>query len=86
MRDTHRTSSDLIQDRRKALGCQYTDRIQVALEVPSPLWLAAEENLDYLRRETLATTITRGALKQVEPITCEVAGFPTKIYLSLTDT
>jgi isoleucyl-tRNA synthetase len=73
----------LIQDRRKDLACEYTDRIRVGLEVHDDLWQAVEENLAYLQQETLATEIVRGALTGVEPVPCEVAESPGAIYVQV---
>jgi isoleucyl-tRNA synthetase len=72
----------LIQDRRKALQCQYTDRICVGLETQDDhVWAAVEENRTYLQQETLATEIVRGPLTNVEAVECEVAEAPILIYV-----
>ena len=68
----------LIQDRRKELACQYTDRIRVGLDICDELWHAVEENLDYLQQETLAVTIVRGPLSDVEPIECTSRSCPSR--------
>jgi isoleucyl-tRNA synthetase len=74
----------LIQERRKALQCQYTDRIRVGLETErDELWGAVRENLDYLLHETLATEILRGPLRDVEPVECEVADATVIIYVQV---
>jgi isoleucyl-tRNA synthetase len=74
----------LIQERRKALQCQYTDRIRVGLETErDELWGAVRENLDYLLHETLATEILRGPLRDVEPGECEVADATVIIYVQV---
>ncbi|MHB0959597.1 MAG: isoleucine--tRNA ligase [Pirellulaceae bacterium] len=73
----------LIQDRRKELACEYTDRIRVGLVVQDDLWQAVEENLAYLRQETLATQIIRGPLCDVESIECDVAETPVEIYVQV---
>ena len=39
-----------VQDRRKALDCEYTDRIQVGIDTESDeVWTAVQENLEFLR-------------------------------------
>lgn len=72
----------LIQEQRKVLECDYTDRIEVGLIVDNhDVWLAVEENRDFLRSETLALSIVRGPLDAVEPSDHEVAGTPVQIYV-----
>jgi isoleucyl-tRNA synthetase len=74
----------LIQERRKELQCQYTDRIRVGLETENDSgWAAVEENRDYLLHETLATEIVRGPLDGVAPVECEVADTPVLIYVQV---
>lgn len=69
-----------VQDRRKSLGCQYTDRIRVGLETDSDkVWTAVRENLEFLKSETLATEINNGPLPHVEPIVCRIADADVKI-------
>lgn len=69
-----------MQDRRKSLGCQYTDRIRVGLETDSDkVWTAVRENLEFLKSETLATEINNGPLPHVEPIVCRIADADVKI-------
>ncbi len=71
-----------IQDRRKAQECQYTDRIRVGIVTDSDeVWLAVEENRDFLQRETLATQIRRETLAGAEPVDCQVADADVRIYL-----
>ncbi|MBC8352491.1 MAG: isoleucine--tRNA ligase [Planctomycetes bacterium] len=71
-----------IQDRRKQLDCEFTDRIEVGIVTDSDeLRKAIEENADYIKGETLADSILFEALKGVEPVECEVAGVTVKIYV-----
>ncbi len=74
-----------VQDRRKALECEYTDRIVVGIETESDeVWKAVKENLAFLKKETLAREITRGALSGVEPVVCNVADTEVNIYVKVT--
>lgn len=74
----------LIQERRKALQCQYTDRIRLGLNSGNEeLWRAIEENRDFLLQETLATHIVAGPLSNCEPIECVVADTPVQIYVQV---
>ena len=75
----------LVQDRRKAMGCKYTDRIDLGLVVPDSIWQAVVGNLEFLRQETLATTIVRGPLPNCEPVAAEVAELAVQIFVQVTD-
>ncbi len=73
-----------IQDRRRSLGCQYTDRIRVGLPaVSEELWTAIEENRAYLQQETLATALVRDALPDAQPVACELADTPVQLYVAI---
>lgn len=72
----------LIQDRRKAIGCEYTDRIEVGIETDSAeIREAIEENADYIRGETLATTIAFGAIDGVEGSEHDLAEHSITLYI-----
>jgi isoleucyl-tRNA synthetase len=73
----------LIQERRKELACQYTDRIRVGLEVTDEAWRAVSENLAYLQQETLAVEVLRGPLPGVDGAACEVADEPAVISVQV---
>ncbi|MDA7950120.1 MAG: isoleucine--tRNA ligase [Pirellulaceae bacterium] len=48
----------LIQDRRKELGCDFTDRIEIGAKTEdAELKIAIEENRQYIQKETLADDI-----------------------------
>jgi isoleucyl-tRNA synthetase len=48
----------LIQDRRKEIGCEYTDRIEVGLVTESPdVRRAVEKFREHIMKETLATRL-----------------------------
>jgi isoleucyl-tRNA synthetase len=72
-----------IQDRRKEMGLERTDRIRVwivarAAEVNA----AIEENRDYLMRETLAVELDlEKPVESIESIVVEVAGQPVEIFV-----
>lgn len=49
----------VIQDRRKELGCEFTDRIEVGIVSDSPeLQAAVEEHAEYIAGETLASNVS----------------------------
>jgi isoleucyl-tRNA synthetase len=71
-----------IQDRRKQLDCDFTDRIEVGIVTDSDeLRQAIEENAEHIQGETLADSIVFEALDGVEPLECEVAGAKVLIHL-----
>ena len=74
-----------IQDRRKQLDCDFTDRIEVGIVTESnELRRAIEENDQYIRGETLADRLVFEMMRGVEPLECEVAGATVKIYVKVS--
>jgi isoleucyl-tRNA synthetase len=72
----------LIQDRRKDIGCDYTDRIEVGLVTPSAEVAGAIAQFrDYISQETLANTITEQALPSVEAVQAEVVGSSLSVFV-----
>ena len=72
----------LVQERRKELDCQYTDRIQVALMTESDeLRRAIEENREYIAGETLAVALTDEPLPGVEPSQHDLAGHVVQLFV-----
>lgn len=71
-----------IQDRRKDLACEYTDRIEVAIVVDDDeLRLAVQEYQEYLRQETLADAITFEPLEDTDSVTIKVAGVTLELFV-----
>ena len=71
-----------IQDRRKELGCEFTDRIEIGVVTESPeLRNAVELFGDYIAAETLAASIALGPIAGVEPITISVGEFTAELYI-----
>jgi len=72
----------LIQERRKELDCQYTDRIQVGLVTESEeLRQAVEENAQYIRGETLAVELSHQPLADAAPVEHDLAGSPIQVFV-----
>jgi isoleucyl-tRNA synthetase len=72
----------LIQDRRKEIGCEYTDRIEVALVTDAQeLVEAIEQFYDYIAQETLAKEIADQPLPGVEPAEARVLNDRLTIYV-----
>ncbi len=74
-----------IQDRRKEMGCQFTDRIAVGIVTESDeLRTAIEQFRDYIAGETLAVEIKLGPLPGVEAAEIDLAGHAVKLYVKVT--
>jgi isoleucyl-tRNA synthetase len=73
-----------IQDRRKEIGCQFTDRIAIGLVTDSAeLKEAIEQFADYIRGETLATELTSTPLTDADPLAVELVDFTATVYLKV---
>jgi isoleucyl-tRNA synthetase len=65
----------LIQDRRKELNLNYTDRILVGIQTSSTvLGAALKQHIEYIKSETLAVDLKKSAVSNAEPITHSVDG------------
>lgn len=72
----------LVQERRKELDCQYTDRIQVGLVTESEeLRQAIEENAEYICGETLAVGLCGESLAGATPVEHDLAGSPIEVFV-----
>ena len=71
-----------IQDRRKEMGCQFTDRITIGIVTDSDeIKSAIEQFREYIQGETLAVEIVLKPLPGVEPIEVDVAGYRVLLYV-----
>jgi isoleucyl-tRNA synthetase len=72
----------LINDRRKELNCEFTDRIRLAIVTESDdIQTAIRENEAYIRGETLAVELLTEAAWAGEPAEYEVAGNLVQLYV-----
>jgi len=75
----------MIQDRRKALECQYSDRIEVGLVTElADLKLAIEEHYEYICAETLADRLVFESLDGVTPTVITVGGMEHELYVKVS--
>ena len=66
-----------VQDHRKAMDCNFTDRIAVAVVTEAKeLTAAFETHRDYIMRETLAVELTSEKIPDAEPLEIKLAGLP----------
>jgi len=73
-----------VQDRRKELGCEFTDRISIGLVTEAPeLKAAIEQFSDYIRGETLAVELSFAPLAGVEPLATDVADYAATLYVKV---
>jgi isoleucyl-tRNA synthetase len=82
-----------VQDRRKELGCDFTDRIDVGIASDeSPIWDAVMGFEEYIKNETLALRIVSEASEGVlpfdddtEPVRASIGGHPVLIYVRVAE-
>jgi isoleucyl-tRNA synthetase len=74
----------VVQDRRKDLGCDFTDRIAVGAVTKSPeLRGAIEQFNDYIAAETLAVRLAAEPLSGVEKIDAKVGDADVELYVQV---
>jgi len=72
----------VIQDQRKDLNCDFTDRIEIEIVTESPeLQAAIEKHRDFIMQETLAVSICLEALDSVEPTSVKVGDYEAQLYV-----
>lgn len=70
----------VVQDRRKELGLEFTDRIEISVTGASAeLQKAIEHSRDYICGETLAVKLTFEALAGIEPVEVEIGDDKVKL-------
>ena len=70
----------LIQDRRKEINCDYTDRIRVGIVTDSPELKAAIKDFgEVIQRETLTVELTDSAVEGAEEVEAKIDGTPLKL-------
>jgi isoleucyl-tRNA synthetase len=75
----------LVQDQRKDIACQYTDRIEIGFVTASAeLAAAIEQFRDYISHETLASRIVSAPLVGVEPVQAKVLGHELAIHVRVS--
>lgn len=71
-----------VQEQRKAINCQYTDRIEVGIVTGSPeLRQAIEENVEYIRNETLAVALRWEPLPDIAAVQASIADSDVQIFV-----
>jgi isoleucyl-tRNA synthetase len=74
----------LVQERRKELGCEFTDRIALAVvSRAEPLRRAVAEFSDYLAAETLAVDVRQEPLSGAAPAAIFVGEHAAELYVQV---
>jgi isoleucyl-tRNA synthetase len=74
----------LVNERRKELDCDFTDRIRLGVATESrDLLTALDENDAYVKNETLAVEVVQGPLGDVEAVEQEIAKSPVALYIQI---
>jgi isoleucyl-tRNA synthetase len=72
----------LIQDRRKEIGCEYTDRIEIGVTTESvDIRRAIDRFRDHIMKETLTTRFVFEPLPGVEPVDARLGDATLKIFV-----
>jgi isoleucyl-tRNA synthetase len=75
----------LVQDRRKELDCQYTDRIEVGVVTQSEeLRTAILENTDFIQAETLAVQLLLQPIESAQAAQHELGEIQLVLYVKVT--
>ncbi|HEX7378552.1 MAG TPA: DUF5915 domain-containing protein, partial [Pirellulales bacterium] len=76
-----------IQNLRKETGCDFTDRIMLAIVTEAPDILRAIDDFeDYIQSETLAVRIQRSRPADLQPAVIDIAGQQATIFLKVEKT
>jgi isoleucyl-tRNA synthetase len=79
---TAREVARAVNDRRKEMNCQFTDRVEIGIVTDSAeLRAAVEQFRDYTMRETLAVAIGFEPLAGVEAVDVEIGGYRAKLCI-----
>ena len=74
----------LIQERRKEMDCEYTDRIEVGVVTESEeLRTAVTENMAYICSETLATRLVLESVPDAHSVDLKTSGHELKQYVKV---
>ena len=74
----------LVQDRRKSLGCEFTDRIEVGIVTESDeLAQAIDQHRNYLMGETLADTVSADSMDGIESVPHTIGDHEVSLYVAV---
>ena len=71
-----------VQDGRKEIGCEFTDRIEIGVVTDdAELAAAIEQFAEFLKKETLAVSLVLELLEGVEPIEVKLGDSEVKLFV-----
>jgi isoleucyl-tRNA synthetase len=77
-----REAARTINDRRKEMTCQFTDRVEIGIVTGSDeLRAAIEQFCEYIMTEGLAVSISFEPLSGVEPVEVEIGDYRAQLYI-----
>jgi isoleucyl-tRNA synthetase len=79
---TAREIARTVNDRRREMSCQFTDRVEIAIVTDSAeLRAAIEQFREYIMTETLAVSISFEPPAGVEPVEVEIGDYRAQLYI-----
>ena len=73
-----------LNNRRRDMRCEFTDRIVVGIVTESAeLGAAIEQFADYVKAEALAVELTFAPVPGAEPVDLKLAGHPLTLYVEV---
>ncbi len=74
----------VIQDQRKELGCEFTDRIKIGVVTESAeLRTAIEQFQNYVTQETLAESIACESIVDIKPVETKIGDADAQLYVQV---
>ena len=74
----------VIQDQRKELGCEFTDRIKIGVVTESAeLRTAIEQFQKYVTQETLAEAIACESIVDIKPVETKIGDADAQLYVQV---
>ncbi len=74
----------VVQDQRKELGCEFTDRIEIGVVTESAeLRTAIEQFQKYVTQETLAEALVCESIADAEPISAKIGDADAQLYVQV---
>jgi isoleucyl-tRNA synthetase len=73
-----------IQNGRRELSCNYTDRIEIGIVTDdADIQDAVRQFADYIQSETLGIRLVFGPIDGVEPVTVKIGSASVQLYLKV---
>lgn len=76
----------MIQNRRKEIGCEFTDRIEVGIVAEDDIRVAIDDHRERICGETLADVLELRELQDTDPVVVKLNDVDTRLYLRVVRT